>query len=179
MAAPLDIRIGLPLPLTVVPHILNAFGQMWPDAAIRTDHPYPDTLVIQIPDSARFDPDAIIEPVPPLSESERELESHLHRWDNGHFDIGTPAAVAEYPIALLKAMFENYPVEDAPNYVEMEAMDPETNERWVITAVRPTGQTPHRLCEIAEAKALELEMTVVELTEALNDMKIQLAALRD
>lgn len=59
-------------------------------------------------------------------------------------------------VAILLAQWAKDVVQDAPNYVEIVLVDPDNEEKYLVTVQKLSGKTPHQLRMEAENKLAEL-----------------------
>lgn len=171
-----QIRIALPLPLSISGAVIQAIGTMWPQARISTTDPRHLTMLVP-----PVEPKEVKQELQRIAEGARsdedlgvESDAHLTDFTNNGITISAPEqaslVLAEYALSILDSN------EAAVNYIEqtlsldkeVTGPDGESQKKLCIIACWAPNRTPHELRRQAEDRADQLEAENKELRAALN-----------
>lgn len=156
-----EVRIGTPLPSSVLLTIGALIDAAWPGAEIATNH---DQRVDQVIFRIKNRPPRVLtaEETEALVKSpEPDGDMEITRLGGDGVGVLTPADVAANLLPVIEQAFEEFP--DAENYLEIPVRNPETGHRYVLTFARSARQTPHELRMAAEVK---LEKAYADCSDA-------------
>lgn len=139
-----QIRIRLPLSMTVVGALGSAIDQMWPGATVGMEGSW---LVANI----EGDPKPVELDEVPLSD-----DAHVHHVSGDGVVVTPPEDVAiEMARAFAELLANN---EEAINYLEVHFARPGETQPWVaVQVIQPDGKTPSELAVDLKARVAELE----------------------
>lgn len=142
------MRIALPLPLDVASTLMNVISQVYPSAAIDMSAKNLDILLDK---QDRVDPKA--DGGDPFEGAKRFASAFeaevVALTATGDLHLAAPRLLSEVVVPLARAATQAPGVE---NYLTWEVQDTD-GSRYVISAAKSSGQTPHALREAAERKA--------------------------
>lgn len=156
-ASTIDIRVGTPLPSSILLTLGNLIEAAWPGAELATNEDrHTSQVVFRVNPAGRqivVDDSAaamLIEP----AEDDLEITS---LGPEGVKAL-TPESIATNLVPVIRAAFEEFP--DAENYLEMPLKDPADGHRYLLTFCRSAAQTPHELRLAAEADLVKARAVI-------------------
>ena len=145
-----EIRIGTPLPSSVLLTVGSLIDAAWPGAEIATNHDQRvDQVIFRIKNRpARALTEEEAEALVQAPEPDGDLE--ITRLGGDGVGVLTPQDVAANLLPVIEQAFEEFP--DAENYLEIPVRNPANGHRYILTFARSASQTPHELRMAAEVK---------------------------
>lgn len=174
-----EIRVETPLPMEVAGTLMQLIGTAWPDAMVRTDAGRALTMVVDHTRRPKKVTKKATKAIVAGQAAEQDEavaagvgDSDFLGFNDGWVTLAPPEELSLHLGAVCARMLES--AEGAVNYLEWEVREPARDDgtpgaRYVLSAARSKGQTPHALRTRAETELADLRARLRQEAAGLED----------